>query len=77
MKSEDDPPCSFIVDCAGLHEIASTQSNSVKDCCLECLARGIIGVPTRVWQEFEELYEDEAKETLSNAGAADGLAMRA
>jgi hypothetical protein len=58
--SEDDPPCSFVVDSAALHEIASTQSNSLRACCLDCLAKGIIGVPVCVWQEFAEMYEDEA-----------------
>jgi hypothetical protein len=51
--------CSCIVDCAGLHEIATTQSNRIKAICLDCLAKGIIGVPACVWQEFEELYDDE------------------
>jgi hypothetical protein len=57
---EDGPPCSFVVDCAGLHEIATTQSNSIKSICLDGLAKGIICVPACVWQEFHELYEDEA-----------------
>jgi hypothetical protein len=60
MMCEDEPPCSFVVDCAGLHEIATTQSNSIKSICLDRLARGIICVPACVWQEFQELYEDEA-----------------
>lgn len=60
MMYEGDLPCSFVVDCAGLHEIATTQSNSVKSICLDRLAKGIIGVPACVWQEFQELYEDEA-----------------
>jgi hypothetical protein len=57
---EDEPPCSFVVDCAGLHEIATTPSNSIKSICMDRLSKGIIGVPACVWQEFHELYEDEA-----------------
>jgi hypothetical protein len=60
MMCDDEPPCSFVVDCAGLHEIATTQSNSIKSICLDRLAKGIICVPACVWQEFQELYEDEA-----------------
>ncbi len=58
--SDDDPPCAFIVDCAGLHEIATTKSNSVRSVCFDHLSKGIIAVPVCVWREFEELYEDEA-----------------
>jgi hypothetical protein len=63
--SEDDPPCLFIVDCAALHEIASTRSNIVRSNCLDCLARGVIGVPACVWQEFKDAYEEEAAELES------------
>jgi hypothetical protein len=52
--------CAFIVDCSGLHEIATTRSNSIKETCLDYLSKGIIGVPACVWKEFVELYEDEA-----------------
>jgi len=52
----------YIVDCAGLHEIATTSSNSLKAACLDLLAQGVIAVPARVWQEFKEIYEDEAEE---------------
>jgi hypothetical protein len=60
MMCEADAPCCCIVDCAGLHEIATTQSNSIKTICIDLLSKGIIGVPACVWHEFEELYEDEA-----------------
>jgi hypothetical protein len=58
--NDGDPPCAFVVDCAGLHEIATTKSNSVKSVCLDHLSKGIIAVPACVWQEFEKLYETEA-----------------
>lgn len=58
--SEGDSPCTFVIDCAGLHEVATTKSNSVKSTYLEHLSAGTIGVPACVWQEFETLYEDEA-----------------
>jgi hypothetical protein len=60
MMSDSDPPCAAVVDCAGLHEIAITKSNSIKSACLDHLSSGIIAVPACVWQEFEKLYESEA-----------------
>ena len=49
-----------MVDCSGLSEIASTKSDNLKSLYLDRLSKGIIGVPTCVWQEFQELYEDQA-----------------
>jgi hypothetical protein len=54
-------PCAYVVDSAGLHEIVTTQSNNLKSLYLDRLERGIIGVPTIVWDEFEEAYDDEAE----------------
>jgi hypothetical protein len=58
--NDGDSPCAFVVDCAGLHEIATTKSNTVRSVCLDHLSKGSIAVPACVWQEFETLYEDEA-----------------
>lgn len=78
----------YIVDCAGLHEIACTKSNSIKSTCLSYLSKGKIGVPSCVWKEFKELYEDEAnllethisskikttkKHLIGGAAIADGM----
>ena len=58
--SEDSSECSCVVDCAGLHEIAMTTSNNLKTLYLDQLSAGVIGVPAYVWQEFEEIYPDDA-----------------
>jgi hypothetical protein len=52
--------CLCIIDCSGLHEIASTNSDNLKSLYLDRLSKGVIGVPICVWQEFRDLYEDEA-----------------
>jgi hypothetical protein len=52
--------CSYIIDCSGLHEIASTKSDNLKSLYLGQLKNGIIAVPACVWIEFQELYNDEA-----------------
>ncbi len=58
--SDDPPKCSCVVDCSGLHEIASTGSNNLKSLYLDRLKEGAIAVPACVWKEFQELYDDEA-----------------
>jgi hypothetical protein len=61
----EDPKCCCAVDCAGLHMIGSviktTTSNSLKSFLIDRLERGLIAVPAVVWQEYAELYEDEAE----------------
>lgn len=49
-----------VVDCAGLLEIASTQSSNLQALYLGHLKSGTIAVPAVVWGEFKDLYEDEA-----------------
>jgi hypothetical protein len=60
MSKDEFEKCSCVVDCAGLHEIASTKSDNLKSLYLDSLKNGVIAVPSRVWQEYSELYEDEA-----------------
>jgi hypothetical protein len=58
--TEANSKCLYLIDCSGLHELANTKSNSLKTLCIDFLSKGIISVPACVWQEFEELFEDEA-----------------
>jgi hypothetical protein len=51
--------CSCVVDTDGLHGIANASGN-LKGILLDHLKSGVIGVPVTAWQEFEELYEEEA-----------------
>lgn len=60
--------CSHVADCAALHEIANTKSGNLKALLLYHLAQGIIGVPSVVWAEFEEIYEDEANDLKPHIG---------
>ena len=53
--------CIYIIDCAGLREIATTTKNSSKAFCNELLSNGAIGVPACVWAEFAEMYPAEAE----------------
>jgi hypothetical protein len=50
----------FIIDARGLREVVTTKSNSLKALCLDMLLKGTIAVPTCVWDEFADAYEDEA-----------------
>jgi len=59
--ADDSAVCSCIVDCAGLHEIASVKSNNLKQLFFDRLSSGVIAVPAIVLKEFRELYEEEAE----------------
>lgn len=54
--------CSCVIDCSGLHEIANTRSNNLRSFYLDQLLKGVIGVPTSVWQEFTDLYVEKSAE---------------
>jgi hypothetical protein len=56
----------YIIDCHGLREIVKTKSNSLRSLCLGFLEQGIIAVPTCVWDEFKDAYDDEA-ESIANS----------
>jgi hypothetical protein len=57
--TEAEPECSCVIDTNGLHELANASAN-LKTILLNYLKNGVIGVLTCVWQEFNELYDDEA-----------------
>lgn len=52
--------CSHVVDTNGLLEIALANENE-KGIFIAALEAGEIGVPAVVWQEFCELYEEDAE----------------
>ncbi len=54
--------CECVVETHGLLEIAQTSSGNLKTTLLGQLEAGIIGVPACVWNEFQDLYPDEAEE---------------
>jgi hypothetical protein len=64
MSKEAGAECPCVIDCAGLHAIASDMSDNLKTTILHYLATGVIAVPTCAWQEFEEAYDDEAAELV-------------
>lgn len=57
--SDGQIPCLYVIDCSGLHEIACTQSGNLKALYLDQISKGVIAVPTRAWDDFKEIYEDE------------------
>jgi rRNA-processing protein FCF1 len=59
--------CSCVIDTGGLHELANASGN-LRTILLDHLKKGIIAVPTCVWQEFNELYEDEAAQLSAYVG---------
>jgi hypothetical protein len=65
--NEGAPKCSCVVDTSGLHAIAVASGN-LQSVLLDKLKSGVIGVPACVWQEFEELYEEEVAILAPNIG---------
>jgi hypothetical protein len=65
MMNKDPPKCSCAVDCAGLHMIGiilkTSTSNTLKSLFVERLENGEIAVPAVVWQEYEDLFDEEAE----------------
>lgn len=59
--SDGEVECQCVVDTAALHAIASMSGN-LKAIYTSRLSKGIIGVATSAWKEFEDAYEDEAAE---------------
>lgn len=57
--AEHASPCSCVIDTSGLRAVAKASGN-LKSILLDKLKQGIIAVPACAWQEFQELYEDEA-----------------
>src|SRR5882757_2717380 len=60
MADGEAAKCQCVVDSSGLHEIACKMTGNIKAIFLNHLATGVIAVPTCVWQEFQNIYEDEA-----------------
>ena len=60
MAKKPQSDCSCVIDTSGLHELA-TASGNLKATLIARLEDGTIGVPSWAWQEFKDLYEDEAE----------------
>jgi len=61
MAKKPESDCSCVIDTSGLHELA-TASGNLKATLIARLEDGTIGVPSWAWQEFKNLYEEEADE---------------
>jgi hypothetical protein len=59
MGKEPKPDCSCVIDTSGLHAIANASGN-LKATLLAKLEDSTIGVPSWAWQEFQNIYDDEA-----------------
>lgn len=59
--TDESSECSCVIDTSGLYDIA-TASGNLRTVLLDHLKKGVIAVPSCAWQEFEELYEEEAAE---------------
>jgi hypothetical protein len=53
--------CACVIDTNGLYDLA-TASGNLKTILLDQLKKGVIAVPSCAWQEFEDLYDEEAAE---------------
>ncbi|MCW2272730.1 hypothetical protein GJ654_01390 [Rhodoblastus acidophilus] len=68
MSRTASKPSYYVADCEALLHVATTTKNSVKSAALHMLSNGAIRVPTQVWDEFTQAFEDEAellKESVS------------
>ena len=59
MAKKEKPDCSCVIDTSGLHAIANASGN-LKAALIAQLEDGTIGVPSWAWQEFQNIFEDEA-----------------
>jgi hypothetical protein len=55
-----DPDPQYIIDCHGLEYISHTRNNMIRAKVYHLLETGILAIPQAVWDEFREIYEDEA-----------------
>lgn len=60
--NDEGPACECVVDTHGLYGIALETSGNVKAILLSQLESGVICVPACVWNEFRDLYPEEAEE---------------
>lgn len=60
--NESNIELSYVLDCNALHEIAALKSGNLKKVLLDMLENGTFIVPTIVWSEFADIYEDEASD---------------
>jgi hypothetical protein len=52
----------YIMDCYALEFLSQTSSNIIRDTIIGMIQSGAIKIPQAVWDEFREVYEDEAAE---------------
>lgn len=76
MMSESVLACSCLADTHGLLEVTMQTSGNLKASLLEQISSGVIGVPAMVWQEFKDLYPDEAAELEPYVSATATIGMR-
>ena len=76
MMSETGLACSCLADTHGLLEVANQTSGNLKTSLLDQISSGVIGVPAMVWQEFKELYPDEAIALEPHVSATGTIGMR-
>jgi hypothetical protein len=74
--SESGLACSCLADTHGLLEVAMQTSGNLKTSLLDQISSGVIGVPAMVWQEFNDLYPDEANALEQYVSAAVTIGMR-
>jgi hypothetical protein len=65
MAKNKDDPCKCVIDTHGLRQIAFASGN-LKTLLTAKLSDGTIGVPSWVWQEFQNNYEEKAAELAAS-----------
>lgn len=77
MMSESGLACSCLTDTHGLLEIAMQTSGNLKSSLLNQISSGAIGIPAVVWQEFKDLYPEEAATLEPSVSSTIGMRKRA
>jgi rRNA-processing protein FCF1 len=63
--SDAAPECSCVIDTEGLRALVTASAN-LRAILLEQMKIGVIAVPTCVWNEFKDLYEEDAADIAPN-----------
>ncbi|TWA15952.1 hypothetical protein FB004_11933 [Sinorhizobium medicae] len=75
--SESGLTCSCLADTHGLLEIATQTSGNLKASLLDQVSSGVIGIPALVWQEFKDLYPEQAAALESHIPSTIRMSKRA
>jgi hypothetical protein len=60
MPTTSKPQSKYVIDCEGLAEVSKTTNNAIRSAIIGLLDSGLMRVPTAVYDELKEAFEDAA-----------------